>query len=285
MLVRRGGSVAVARAVHRKMRLSPNTSATTSFRAERRIISKECYTILCNVVLMNNFVLFLQKFGLGSPEKFSAASVIFLSPIPSLRALWEQACTRLVWNERGKRSLWCLRTHLAARLTCLVKRAGGGWKCVSALPTHAQAQLLPATVLQPWANQLCKKGAGLVPPENVTLAVCPTMVSEELVCFRKCCRLCKHCGRHGKGHADFSKPCKKGCPKICFSLFLQHQKPKYVRSIFHANRFCTTRKILNQQILLGKQIPIKINEASFPLVSMAFCYTLNSLMKKYFTCI
>lgn len=59
VLVRRGGSVAVARAVHRKMRLSPNASATTSFRAERRIISKEHYTILCNVMLMNNFVLFL----------------------------------------------------------------------------------------------------------------------------------------------------------------------------------------------------------------------------------
>lgn len=87
VLVRRGGSVAVARAVHRKMRLSPNTSATTSFRAERRIISKDRYTILCNVMLTNYFVLFLRKFGLGSPEKFSAAPVSISSPIPSLRAL------------------------------------------------------------------------------------------------------------------------------------------------------------------------------------------------------
>lgn len=88
--------------------------------------------------------------------------------------------------------------------------------------------------------------------------------------------------------AGFSKPCKKGHPKMCwfFFVFLQHQKPKYVRSIFHANCFCTTRKILNQQILLGKQTHIKINEASFPLVSVEFCYILNSLMKrKYFSCI
>lgn len=97
VLVRRGGSVAVARAVHRKMRLSPNTSATTSFRAERRIISKDHYTILCNVVLMNNFVLFLWKFGLESPEKFSAAFVSISSLIPSLRALWEEGA--LGWSE------------------------------------------------------------------------------------------------------------------------------------------------------------------------------------------
>ena len=56
VLVRRSSSVTVARAVYR---LSPNTSATTSFRAERRISSKQHYTILCSVMLMNNYILFL----------------------------------------------------------------------------------------------------------------------------------------------------------------------------------------------------------------------------------
>lgn len=122
VLVRRGSSVAVARAVRRKMRLSPNTSVTTSFRAEGRIISKEHYTTFCNVMLMNNFILSLWKFGLGRPEKSSAASVSISSPIPSLRALLEQGCTSLVGSEGEKWSFRCLRTHLAARLMCMGKQ-------------------------------------------------------------------------------------------------------------------------------------------------------------------
>lgn len=56
--------------------------------------------------------------------------------------------------------------------------AGGrGQKCVLALSAH-----VPVLVLQPWPNQLWERGAGLVPPENMTPAECPVVASEKRAC-------------------------------------------------------------------------------------------------------
>lgn len=89
----------------------------------------------------------------------------------------------------------------------------------------AHTQILPATILQPWANQPCKKGAGLAPPENMTLAVCPIMESAELACFHKCCQLCKHCGHHSKGLLTFQSPTRRAVPKYVFHSFCSIKSP------------------------------------------------------------
>lgn len=134
-----------------------------------------------------------ENLSLKSLKSFSAASLSISSPISSLRELWEQVCTRLLWNERGKRSLQCLRTHLTAHLTCMVKQEleegdknvfwlslpmSQSWSCSPGLTSCAREE-------QSWF--LLKTWLLLyVPPEKL---VCAASLANAAVVTAKDCRL------------------------------------------------------------------------------------------------
>lgn len=102
--------------------------------------------------MMHNFVLFLWKFDLEALKFFSRLCQ-YLNPNVGLGACqsglkWERNIVRLVSSGLSWLDVQCARSS----------RGWGEWKHICSLPTHAQAQLLPDTCLQPWADQLCKKG-------------------------------------------------------------------------------------------------------------------------------
>lgn len=133
--------------------------------------------------MMHNFVLLLWKFDLEALKFFSGLWQYFNPNSKSWSTVGIGVCWGGLKWERGMVPL-IASGLLWLYVQCVRSSRGwGGWKHVWSLPTHAQTQFLPDTCLQPGADQLCKKGSALVPPENVTPAVCPTMGSEMLAWF------------------------------------------------------------------------------------------------------
>lgn len=173
-----------------------------------------------------------------------------------LRHCWNKRA--MVWSEmrEGNRPsdasgptwlhVWCVWSS----------RGRGGWKQVLALPPHAQ--ILPATILQPWANQQREKGAALVPPENVTSDVWPTMVSsEESACFGKCCQLCKRCSHHGKGLLTSQSPARRVVPEDVFQYFCRIKSPSKSNLFSMQIVFAQLGKYWTSKFFLGNKFPSK----------------------------
>lgn len=150
--------------------------------------------------------------------------------------------------------------------------AGGrGQKCVLVHSTHA-----PVLVLQPWANQLCKRGAELVPPENMTPAVCPTWEA----CLH--CQLGKCCSRHDRGLPTFWSPTRRAVPKYVLHSFCSIKSPSMSDLFSMQVVFAQLGKYWTSKFFLGNKFPLKSMRQASHLFLWLFLYIKQLYERKIF---